>query len=86
MVGVADDQYKQAAEPAAAQANRLNQAIQAKAFTTGPAASDRVSGGMGGKRHTTSAKQRRNHTGLPDNLKSGIENLSGMPMDDVAVH
>ena len=86
MVGVADDQYEQAAEPAAAQANRLNQAIQAKAFTTGPAASDRVSGGMGGKRHTTSAKQRRNHTGLPDNLKSGIENLSGMPMDDVAVH
>lgn len=25
-------------------------------------------------------------TGLPDNLKSGIENLSGMSMDDVKVH
>ncbi|HXU93948.1 MAG TPA: DUF4157 domain-containing protein [Gallionella sp.] len=27
-----------------------------------------------------------NHTGLPDNLKSGIENLSGMSMDHVKVH
>ncbi|MBQ4820689.1 DUF4157 domain-containing protein [Aquimarina sp. MMG016] len=30
--------------------------------------------------------QRRNNTGLPDNLKSGIENLSGYSMDDVKVH
>ncbi|WP_405205121.1 DUF4157 domain-containing protein [Aquimarina sp. LLG6339-5] len=29
---------------------------------------------------------RRNNTGLPDNLKSGIENLSGYSMDDVKVH
>ena len=27
-----------------------------------------------------------NRTGLPDNLKSGIENLSGLSMDDVRVH
>ncbi len=27
-----------------------------------------------------------NRTGLPDNLKSGIENLSGMSMDNVKVH
>ncbi len=27
-----------------------------------------------------------NNTGLPDNLKSGIENLSGMSMDGVKVH
>jgi hypothetical protein len=27
-----------------------------------------------------------NHTGLPDKLKSGIESLSGMAMDDVKVH
>ena len=27
-----------------------------------------------------------NKTGLPDNLKAGIENLSGMSMDDVRVH
>uniref|UniRef100_UPI0027B8A1A5 hypothetical protein n=1 Tax=Daejeonella sp. TaxID=2805397 RepID=UPI0027B8A1A5 len=27
-----------------------------------------------------------NKTGLPDNLKSGVENLSGYSMDDVKVH
>jgi len=27
-----------------------------------------------------------NNTGLPDNLKSGIESLSGMSMDNVKVH
>ena len=27
-----------------------------------------------------------NHTGLPDNLKNGIESLSGMSMDQVRVH
>lgn len=30
--------------------------------------------------------RRANNTGLPDNLKSGIENLSGYSMDDVKVH
>ncbi len=29
---------------------------------------------------------KKNNTGLPDNLKSGIENLSGMSMDHVRVH
>ncbi|WP_394749989.1 eCIS core domain-containing protein [Spongiimicrobium salis] len=31
-------------------------------------------------------QRKANHTGLPDNLKSGIENLSGYAMDDVKVH
>jgi len=31
-------------------------------------------------------QQKKNNTGLPDNLKSGIENLSGFSMDDVKVH
>ncbi len=30
--------------------------------------------------------QQQNKTGLPDNLKAGIENLSGISMDDVKVH
>lgn len=30
--------------------------------------------------------QKKNDTGLPDNLKSGVENLSGLSMDDVKVH
>jgi len=32
------------------------------------------------------ADAKPNNTGLPDNLKSGIENLSGMSMDGVKVH
>jgi len=31
-------------------------------------------------------QKKANNTGLPDNLKSGIENLSGYSMDDVKVH
>lgn len=31
-------------------------------------------------------QQKKNNTGLPDNLKSGVENLSGYSMDDVKVH
>lgn len=31
-------------------------------------------------------QKRENKTGLPDNLKAGIENLSGYSMDDVKVH
>jgi hypothetical protein len=31
-------------------------------------------------------QKKTNRTGLPDNLKSGIENLSGHSMDDVKVH
>ena len=31
-------------------------------------------------------QQVKNNTGLPDNLKSGMENLSGMSLDHVKVH
>lgn len=31
-------------------------------------------------------QKQENKTGLPDNLKSGIENLSGIALDDVKVH
>ena len=34
----------------------------------------------------SSAYQKTNNTGLPDSLKSGIENLSGYSMDDTKVH
>jgi len=36
--------------------------------------------------NTTNPIQRKNNTGLPDNLKTGIENLSGYSMEDVKVH
>ena len=36
--------------------------------------------------NTEPVQRQVNKTGLPDNLKSGIENLSGMSMNDVKVH
>ncbi|MBQ0733527.1 DUF4157 domain-containing protein [Aquimarina celericrescens] len=42
--------------------------------------------GGSGSEDSTNLIQRKNNTGLPDNLKSGIENLSGYSMDDVKVH
>ncbi len=33
-----------------------------------------------------SETKKENNTGLPDNLKSGVENISGFSMDDVKVH
>ena len=35
---------------------------------------------------TAQREQKPNNTGMPNNLKSGIENLSGYSMDDVKVH
>lgn len=34
----------------------------------------------------TTIQQKLNDTGLPDNLKAGVEELSGFSMDDVKVH
>jgi hypothetical protein len=31
-------------------------------------------------------QKKENNTGLPDNLKTGMENLSGMSLNDVKVH
>jgi len=31
-------------------------------------------------------QKKENNTGLPDNLKTGVENLSGISLDDVKVH
>jgi hypothetical protein len=35
---------------------------------------------------TAPVQKKENNTGLPDNLKGGIENLSGISLDDVKVH
>ena len=37
-------------------------------------------------RQQHSIQNKENNTGLPDNLKTGMENLSGMSLDDVKVH
>ncbi|RGP16375.1 eCIS core domain-containing protein [Parabacteroides gordonii] len=34
----------------------------------------------------TTMQRKPNNTGLPDNLKAGVENLSGYSLDDVKVH
>ena len=34
----------------------------------------------------TNIQLKKNNSGLPDNLKSGVESLSGLSMDDVKVH
>ena len=39
-----------------------------------------------GMLHQSEPIKKHNNTGLPDRLKTGIENLSGMTMDDVKVH
>jgi hypothetical protein len=36
--------------------------------------------------HSFPVQKKENNTGLPDNLKSGAENLSGYSLDDVKVH
>ena len=38
------------------------------------------------RQQTAAAAPPRNTTGLPDNLKAGVENLSGYSLDDVTVH
>ncbi len=38
------------------------------------------------KHRNSEVERSKNNTGLPDQLKSGIENLSGYSMDDVKVH
>ncbi|GGB79115.1 hypothetical protein GCM10007424_19090 [Flavobacterium suaedae] len=37
-------------------------------------------------RNVATVQRKPNKTGMPDNLKSGIENLSGYDMSDVRVH
>lgn len=39
-----------------------------------------------GERDRSAEARQENNTGLPDNLKAGVESLSGLPMDDVNVH
>lgn len=43
-------------------------------------------GNLGGQHQNPTLAQRPNQTGLPDNLKTGTESLSGMSLDHVKVH
>ncbi len=64
-------------EPAGAGSLSVNRPslIQAKSMTAPPGEGSGTPGGY-----------KKNKTGLPDNLKAGVETLSGLSMDDVSVH
>lgn len=47
---------------------------------------DEIRGRFGDAAQLAEAEVEPNRTGLPDNLKAGIENLSGIAMDNVRVH
>jgi len=81
-----------APERAAAQLSSLAAVIQRtatdpRALTRADAvALQRTIGNAAVGQLATQAAARENHTGLPDQLKAGIENLSGLALDDVRVH
>jgi hypothetical protein len=50
------------------------------------AAQMQVAGMLARSPRMSAVQRRENRTGLPDELKSGIESLSGQPMDHVRVH
>lgn len=54
---------------------QAKQAAQLHAMVSGPST-----------QKNQTIQKRENNTGLPDNLKTGIENMSGYSMDDVKVH
>ena len=67
----------------------MNKELQKKTATTNTtvaAAHQRKGKVLEDNRPTTVIQKQKNKTGLPDNLKSGIENLSGHSLDDVKVH
>lgn len=75
-------------------ANNSPQAMQLRAFqkmaNNSPQAKQAAQLQVMANNHSAQQKQpiqkKENNTGLPDNLKTGMENLSGMSLDDVKVH
>ena len=81
------------ASPRVAQLRRLQALADGRfapvaQFAGGPVEEEHVQGKFSTAQLQPQLQQapRANNTGLPDQLKSGIESLSGMSMDDVRVH
>ena len=71
----------------AANINRGNTAVQLKDNREHSVVQQKLSEKtVNQKTSITPIQRKQNDTGLPNNLKSGIENLSGHSMDDVKVH
>ncbi len=77
------DRSVQPASSVPIQSNAGKYAIQLKDNRTDSKARKKLVDAITNK---TSIQKKENKTGLPDELKSGIENLSGISMDDVNVH
>lgn len=60
--------------------------LQGKFATTQLAEDEEMLQGKFSNSNTTQLEEKPNNTGLPNQLKSGIESLSGMSMDNVKVH
>jgi hypothetical protein len=72
--------------PQAAQARSLQMMLNNSALASEARALQAKAGNKNTAQLETQEAQKPNNTGLPDNLKSGIESLSGMGMDHVKVH
>jgi hypothetical protein len=87
MEGVADSPRMAAQRKLSDMVNRSSPMLQMKALMEGVAESPRmVAQRKQAVRGTAQATAKSNNTGLPDQLKSGVETLSGMSMDHVKVH
>ncbi|WP_264563985.1 DUF4157 domain-containing protein [Flavobacterium sp. N3904] len=73
-------------QTSAANSNGNNSAVQLKDNRELPVVQQKLSEKTATQESSFTPIQRKNNTGLPENLKSGIENLSGHSMDDVKVH
>ncbi len=49
-------------------------------------ANGKETAGLNSQENSVPVQKKENHTGLPDQLKGGIENLSGYSLDDAKVH
>lgn len=70
--------------PAAAINGR--EALSMKDNRSGAIQQKKLVAGMNRQPASLPLQKKSNHTGIPDQLKNGLENLSGIAMDDVKVH
>ena len=66
--------------------SRAFQSNSEKQLPTAQFKDNRAQSPIGASDNTVQREKKENRTGLPDDLKSGIESLSGFSMDDVRVH
>ncbi|GBE91540.1 DUF4157 domain-containing protein [Nostoc cycadae] len=101
MIGEPGDKYEQEAEKVAPnvvqqinaplqagymQSQPIMQRVAEGYMSASPDEAIQAKGEMNGNSPESTEKSHPNQTGLPDELKAGVENLSGYSLDDVKVH